>query len=127
MSFEAFADVYAKVVKGDKPMHDRMTDLVVAQGSSSILDLGSGTGVVATQIAARLPAARVLSTDISVDMVARARENAARLRLPNVSASVVSMEDLSAFGDASMDAVTMCPSSGPCKRNPYNTGISFCS
>jgi release factor glutamine methyltransferase len=46
-----------------------------------ILDLGTGTGVIALSLAKRFPNASVTATDISDEALALARENAARLGL----------------------------------------------
>jgi release factor glutamine methyltransferase len=46
-----------------------------------VLDIGTGSGVVAIAIAANAPAARVTATDISADALALAARNAARHRV----------------------------------------------
>src|SRR5881227_2977914 len=48
---------------------------------SEILDVGTGSGVIALSLAAQFPEAEVTAVDISDDALALARENAARLGL----------------------------------------------
>lgn len=48
---------------------------------SDIVDVGTGSGVIALGLAAKFPEARVLAVDVSDDALALAQENAARLGL----------------------------------------------
>ena len=50
---------------------------------SQILDVGTGSGVIALSLAAEFPEARILAVDVSDDALPLARENAAKLNLSN--------------------------------------------
>src|ERR1041385_6147173 len=49
--------------------------------NSKILDVGTGSGVIALSLASTFPEARVVAVDVSEDALALARENGARLGL----------------------------------------------
>src|SRR5205814_4771407 len=53
----------------------------IRNSKSEILDVGTGSGVIALSLAANFPEATVTATDISEDALALARENADRLGL----------------------------------------------
>src|SRR5947207_1857883 len=48
---------------------------------SKILDVGTGSGVIALSLAAKFPQAKITATDVSEDALALARQNAERLGL----------------------------------------------
>ena len=49
-----------------------------------ILDLGTGSGAIAIAIAKERPLSRVTATDVSVEALAIARQNARQLEIPNI-------------------------------------------
>ncbi|MDE5660167.1 MAG: bifunctional demethylmenaquinone methyltransferase/2-methoxy-6-polyprenyl-1,4-benzoquinol methylase UbiE [Muribaculaceae bacterium] len=72
-----------------------------------ILDVATGTGDLAIELARRLPQARVTGVDLSSGMIAVGREKIARAGLgERVSLSVADCLDLP-FADASFDCITV--------------------
>lgn len=69
-----------------RPETEQLIELLksrIPNPTSRILDVGTGSGVIALSLAANFPEARVTATDISDDALALARENAERLGLTN--------------------------------------------
>ena len=69
-----------------RPETEQLCELTIADcgsriGGGRVLDVGTGSGVIALSLAAAWPEARVEAADISDDALALARENAARLGL----------------------------------------------
>src|SRR5688500_12964257 len=65
-----------------RPETEQLCELLVAGGAATqLLDVGTGSGVIALTLAAEWPAAGVHAVDISPDALALARENANRLGL----------------------------------------------
>ena len=67
-----------------RPETEQLVDLLksrIPHPPSRILDVGTGSGVIALSLAANFPEATVVATDISDDALALARENAERLGL----------------------------------------------
>src|SRR6267143_1068429 len=53
----------------------------IQDSKSQIVDVGTGSGVIALSLAAEFPEVRILAVDVSDDALALAQENAARLNL----------------------------------------------
>jgi release factor glutamine methyltransferase len=69
-----------------RPETEELVELLKSQirnSKSKILDVGTGSGVIALSLAMRFPEVEVLAVDISDDALALARENAARLKVPD--------------------------------------------
>lgn len=69
-----------------RPETEQLVELLKAQlpvSNSQILEVGTGSGVIALSLAANFPNANVTATDISEDALALARGNAERLGLTN--------------------------------------------
>ena len=68
-----------------RPETEQLTELLIAEcgvrNVSRIIDVGTGSGVIALSLAKQFPEAKVVAVDVSEDALALARENAARLGL----------------------------------------------
>jgi release factor glutamine methyltransferase len=69
-----------------RPETEVLAELLISEFESElsdahIVDIGTGSGVIALSLAARFPGADIFAVDISDDALALARENAARLNL----------------------------------------------
>jgi release factor glutamine methyltransferase len=69
-----------------RPETEQLVELLISNfkspiSNSRILDVGTGSGVIALSLAAKFPEAQVVAVDISHDAIALARENAGRLNL----------------------------------------------
>ena len=96
-NYARYRDIYPQT------MYDKLTAAGVGKEGQSILDLGSGTGVVALHLAET--GARVTATDISANQIAQAERLAADKGEKNISFKVCSAED-TGFADNAFDAVT---------------------
>jgi release factor glutamine methyltransferase len=67
-----------------RPETEQLVELLksrIPDSPSRILDVGTGSGVIALSLAGMFPEAKIVATDISEDALALATENAARLGL----------------------------------------------
>jgi release factor glutamine methyltransferase len=67
-----------------RPETEQLVELLklrIEHGQSKILDVGTGSGVIALSLATGFPEAKVTATDISEDALSLARDNAERLGL----------------------------------------------
>lgn len=100
--------VARRVVRG---VYRRIADDIVevAPGGAPVLDVGTGPGVLLTEIARRRPDLRLTGIDLSPDMVAAARRNVAEFagRVDVLAADVADLP----FPDASYDLVVSSLSS----------------
>jgi release factor glutamine methyltransferase len=70
-----------------RPETEQLVELVqseISNQQSAILDIGTGSGVIALSLAAEFPKANILAVDVSDDALALAQENAVRLNLSRV-------------------------------------------
>src|SRR5438105_6287091 len=72
-----------------RPETEELVELLVSEISDQksdvrVIDVGTGSGVIALSLASKFPVAAVHAVDISEDALALARENAARLGLDRV-------------------------------------------
>lgn len=71
-----------------RPETEQLVELVIQSiidhPPSIILDVGTGSGVIALSLAAHFPEAEIVASDLSEDALVLARENAARLGIDRV-------------------------------------------
>ena len=58
--------------------------LAIRNPQSAMVDVGTGSGVIALSLARKFPEAKIIATDISEEALLLARENAARLQIDRV-------------------------------------------
>ncbi|WP_201978196.1 class I SAM-dependent methyltransferase [Hymenobacter rubidus] len=88
-----------------RPIGDEIIRQLHVQPDDVVLDVASGTGEPGLTIAGMLSSGKVVSIDIAEDMLAVARENAARRGLHNFETQVADVCELP-FPDNSFDAIS---------------------
>jgi len=105
-TIESWRRWHAKVAEQMRSVNDALLSAAHIRPGIRALDLASGSGEPALQIAhAIAPAGTVIATDISGGMLKIARENAEQQRLTNISFAPCDAEELP-FDDNAFDAVT---------------------
>ena len=103
-TFNAVADVYDHPGLRFFPASARhVADLLSLRGDERVLDVATGTGHVALELAARLPRGHVTGVDFSAGMLAQAHKKAAARGVKNVEFAEMDMQDLR-FAGAPFDA-----------------------
>ncbi|MGQ0738823.1 MAG: class I SAM-dependent methyltransferase [Bacteroidota bacterium] len=87
------------------PMGREIIAAIQPKGSDVVLDIAAGTGEPGLTIAAMIPDGKVVITDLAEDMIAVARENAAKRAVTNVEFSACDVTELP-FADNSFDAIS---------------------
>ena len=101
--FNAVADAYDDPALRFFPASARqLADLLDLRGDERVLDVATGTGHAALEIAGRLPRGRVTGVDFSAGMLEQAREKAAARGTKNADFAEMDMQDLR-FDAASFD------------------------
>lgn len=70
-----------------RPETEQLVEIIADCGMENaerILDIGTGSGVIALSLARKFPEAKIIATDVSDDALLLARENAAHLQLDRV-------------------------------------------
>ena len=94
-TFNTVADAYDHPVLRFFPACARhLADRLGLRGDERVLDVATGTGHVALELAARLPRGRVAGVDFSAGMLAQARQKAAARGVANVEFAEMDMQDL---------------------------------
>jgi ubiquinone/menaquinone biosynthesis C-methylase UbiE len=89
------------------PIRDRILNLAGLSNGDTLLDVGCGDGLIAFGALECAPSSRVIFSDVSQDLLDHARVLAQELKLlGRCQFLCASAEDLSALGDASVEAVT---------------------
>ena len=103
-TFNAVAGLYDDPALRFFPASARhLAELLHLRDDERVLDVATGTGHVALELAARLPRGRVTGVDFSAGMLAQARKKAAARGVANADFLEMDMQDLR-FEDGRFDA-----------------------
>jgi SAM-dependent methyltransferase len=107
--WDRMSDVYVREIdRRFEPVVEAVMGRAAVRAGEHVLDVGTGTGAVATRAAAAAGASgRVLGVDISAEMLARARQEGARLGLPTLDLREGRAEALP-VPDSAFDVVVAC-------------------
>jgi ubiquinone/menaquinone biosynthesis C-methylase UbiE len=83
----------------------KMTDFISAQNVNNILDLSTGTGVVAIEVATQHRHANIEAIDLSQGMLNRAKKKAEDLGISNIRFKKCDVEDIR-YAESTFDVVT---------------------
>ena len=118
--FNAVADAYDDPALRFFPACARqLADLLDLRGDERVLDVATGTGHVALELAARLPRGRATGVDFSAGMLAQARRKAAARGVANVDFAEMDMLDLR-FDDGRFDAARSDPAQAHALINKFS-------
>ncbi len=103
-TFNIVADAYDHPVLRFFPASARrLVELLELRGDERVLDVATGTGHAALELAARLPRGRVTGVDFSAGMLVQARQKAAARGVQNAEFLEMDMQELR-FPDGQFDA-----------------------
>ena len=105
-TFNTVASVYDNPVLRFFPASARhLADQLHLRGHERVLDVATGTGYAALEIAGRLPSGHVMGVDFSAGMLEQARRKTAACGVANAEFAEMDMQDLP-FAEASFDVAT---------------------
>ena len=94
-----------------RPETERLIDIAIEKmkgiNSPTILDVGTGSGCIATTLGLEIPASKVLGLDVSLDALEVANENKAKLCSENVL--FIEMDILNTFPEKLFDLLVSNP------------------
>jgi arsenite methyltransferase len=89
------------------PIRDRVLLGARLEGDETVLDLGCGEGLISFAALERVPAGKVIFSDLSNQLIERCREIADRMKvLSQCEFVTASADDLGVLDDASVDVIT---------------------